>query len=117
MRITHRESGTVLAERALTATTFWRRLTGYMFLKSPDQPFDGIYFPGANWLHNSFVRFPLDVIFTNDEGTVVAVLRGFKPWRFSPMFLKARNAIEFPAGRVPNSVKPGDRILLSGDSV
>jgi uncharacterized membrane protein (UPF0127 family) len=111
MKITHAKSGTVLAERAIAATGFWRRLTGYMFLKTPDQPFDAIYFPGTNWLHNSFVRFPLDVIFIDAQNIVVAVVRGFKPWRFSKMYLKAKHAIEFPAGRVPESVRAGDLIV------
>ncbi len=83
-----------------------------MFYTSPPSAFDGLYFPNSNIVHNSFVRFSLDVIFISKSNMVVKVLRGFRPWRFSRMFLKAAHAIEFPAGTVPEAVMPGDQIIL-----
>ena len=114
MKVIHRESGTVLGQRVVTATSFWRRLRGYMLYAQPPSEFDGIYFPKCNQLHNSFVRFSLDLIFIDRQNVVVAVVRGFRPWRFTRIYFKAAHALEFPAGRLPESISIGDHIVLEG---
>jgi uncharacterized membrane protein (UPF0127 family) len=76
--------------------------------------FDGLYFPNANIVHNSFVRFSLDVIFISRSNTVIKVIRGFRPWRFSRIYLKAAHVVEFPAGAVPEAVTTGDQLILEG---
>lgn len=83
-----------------------------MFYENPPQSFDGLYFPQCKLVHNSFVRFPIDVVFIDKADTVVAVLHRLRPWRFSWIYFSAAHAIEFPAGTVPESVVPGDRLSL-----
>lgn len=87
-----------------------------MFYTRPPQTFDGLYFPQCKLVHNSFVRFPIDVVFLNKANVVVAVIRNFLPWRFSRIYFSAVHAIEFPAGAVPESLVAGDELsLLFGD--
>jgi uncharacterized membrane protein (UPF0127 family) len=112
MKVVHQKSGTVLGSNVKAATSFWRRLRGYMFYVRPPSDFDGLYFPDTNGVHNSFVRFSLDVVFISKTNAVVEVIRGFRPWRFSRIYLKAAHVIEFPAGTIPETVMPGDQLAL-----
>lgn len=112
MKIIHQNSGQVLGKNIRTAVSFWQRLRGYMLYASPPFEFDGLYFPNCNQVHNSFVRFSLDVIFIDKSNLVVSVIRNFRPWRFSGIYPNAAHAIEFPAGRVPQTVVPGDKLIL-----
>ena len=112
MRIIHGNTGIVLGRNVSEATSFWKRLRGYMFYPTPPPAFDGLYFPGCKVVHNSFVRFALDVIFVDKNSSVVKILRGFQPWKFSSIYFNAAHAIEFPAGTVPDSVSPGDKLVL-----
>lgn len=83
-----------------------------MFYSSPPANFDGLYFRNCNVVHNSFVRFALDVIFVDKVNSVVKVIRGFQPWRFSSLYFKAAHVIEFPAGVVSESVVDGDILIF-----
>ncbi len=112
VKIIHQKSGIVLGSNVRTATSFWRRLRGYMFYAKPPTEFDGLYFPNSKIVHNSFVRFSLDVIFIDRSNTVVKVIRGFRPWRISKNYRMAAHAVEFPAGSVPESVTSGDQLVF-----
>jgi len=83
-----------------------------MLYAKPPTAFDGLYFPNSNVVHNSFVRFSLDVIFISRSNTVIQVIRGFRPWQFSRVYLKAAHTVEFPAGAVPEVVAAGDQLIL-----
>ena len=45
-----------------------------------------------------FMRIPLDVIHVDKSDRVTHVLRGIKPWRFGPLFVGGKLAIECPSG-------------------
>ena len=111
MRIIHQATGSILGSNVKPANTFWPRLLGFMFRSSP-MPYDGIYFPGCNWVHNSFVRFSLDVIFIDNNNHIVKIIRNFRPWNFSGIYFKARHTIELPAGALPPTVCVGDADLI-----
>jgi uncharacterized membrane protein (UPF0127 family) len=112
MQIIHQKTGLLFGSNVVEANSFWRRLTGYMFYKIPPKEFDGIYFPQCQQVHNSFVRFPLDVLFIDRDNTVVKVIRNFRPWQLSGIYFNAASAIEFPAGVVSDSVELGDQITV-----
>jgi hypothetical protein len=60
-----------------------------------------------------FMRYPLDVIFTDKEGRVVFVYRGIKPWRMGRLVRGAKRAIELPEGTVDRtSTQVGDILSL-----
>lgn len=110
-RIIHSKTGLPIGKNIKLASSFWPRLIGFMFCKSP-QPYDGIYFPNCKWVHNSFVRFPIDVVFVREGGEIVAIIRNFRPWHFSRIYLKARDAIEFGVGVLPPTVTVGDELKI-----
>jgi uncharacterized membrane protein (UPF0127 family) len=111
MKVIHSRTGQSIGKNVIAATTFWRRLIGFMFRISP-HPYDGIYFPNCKWVHNSFVRFPIDVVFISDDGFVVKIIRDFRPWRFSKIYFKACHVIEFAIGTLPSNVVVGDQLIV-----
>ena len=49
-------------------------------------------------IHTWFMRFPIDVVFLSDEGTVVRVFDDLPPFRYASGTRQARWTIELPAG-------------------
>lgn len=113
MEIYHKETKLRLGANIKIADTFWSRLLGLMFIKEM-KGFDGLMIRNCNSIHNCFVRFPIDAIFLTDELKVVKILRGFKPWRFSWLYLSAKHVLELPAGTVGEEVKKGDFLEALG---
>lgn len=113
VKIVHQKSGIILGQSVIQAKSFFQRLRGFMFYAVPPADFDGLYFPNCKFMHNSFVRFDLDLVFVNKEFVVVKIVRHFKPWQFSGIYFHAAHAVEFPSGRVPESVINGDKLVLS----
>ena len=113
MRIVHKESGKVLAENAQVAESFFERLKGLMFIREM-KGLDALLIRNTNSVHNCFVRFSLDLIFVNNEMQVIKIIRGFKPWRFTRIYFKARHVLELPAGAIGKEVKEGDQLEALG---
>jgi uncharacterized membrane protein (UPF0127 family) len=56
-----------------------------------------------------FMRIPLDVIHVDGQDRATHVLRRIKPWRFGPLFVGSKVAIELPVGAASNT-QVGDAI-------
>ena len=89
MKVIHEKSNYLLGENISSATTFFKRLRGYMFYKTANQSFDGLFFPNAKSIHNCFVRFSIDAIFIDKHNRIVKIIRDFRPWSFSLIYFKA----------------------------
>jgi len=63
-------------------------------------------------IHTWFMRFPIDVVFVDQDGEVRSIVRNLQPWRIaaSP---RAYAAVEM-AGGVERDLIPGDRLYLAG---
>jgi uncharacterized membrane protein (UPF0127 family) len=112
MRIEHRETNTVLGEDIRVFTSFIDRLRGLMFRRQ--MVGDGLIIAPCTSIHNCFVFFPIDAVFIDNDYKIIKILRNFKPWRFSWIYLKARKVIELPDGKVPLTIKVGDQLEVSG---
>ena len=65
-------------------------------------------------IHMLFMTFAIDVIFVDALGKVVGVCPNIRPFCLSPIFLKARSAIEVPAGTIASShTQIGDTVQIS----
>jgi uncharacterized membrane protein (UPF0127 family) len=111
MKVIRLRTGQEIGKNVKAATSFWPRLIGFMFRKSP-YPYDGMYFPKCNWVHNSFVRFPIDVVFIDEKGHVIKIIRNFRPWSFSKVYFKAKHTIEFAIGTLPPAVDVGEQLFI-----
>jgi hypothetical protein len=66
-------------------------------------------------VHTAFMRFPIDVVFVDREGTVVKVVRNLDAWRIAGAW-GAHAAIEFAAGTIAEgAVDAGDRLYLAAE--
>lgn len=107
MKIKHKETNLILGENIKLAEKFVDRLLGLMFIKEM-KDMDGLLIKKCNSIHNCFVRFPIDVIFLNNNFRIVKIVRGFKPWRFTGIYFTANQVLELPEGTLPMTIKEGD---------
>ncbi|MGH2368206.1 MAG: DUF192 domain-containing protein, partial [Chloroflexota bacterium] len=103
----------VLATQVDTASGFWAHFVGLMGRRRLP-PGTALVFPGARAVHTHFLRFPIDLVFYDRDGRVVAVVHRLPPWRVSPVCRPAAGVIELPAGTVSAAgTRPGDLLAFS----
>ena len=65
------------------------------------------------WMHMFFMRFAIDIVFLDSNGTVIRISHALKPWRVSPVVFGARRALELEAGAaIRSDTRVGDMIVL-----
>lgn len=89
----------ILADKANEAASFLSRGRGLM-LRPPLPQGGGLVIEPCNSIHMFFMRYPLDVVFTDSQERVVFMYRGIKPWRMGRLVRGAKRAIELPEGTV-----------------
>ena len=110
VRVINRTRDSVLAERAELADNYWTRFVGLMGRHELASGGGLVLKPGGG-IHMWFMRIPLDVIHVDKQDRVTHVLRGIKPWRFGPLFVGGKLAIELPVG-VADATQPGDTVVI-----
>ena len=110
VRVVNRTRGAVLAERAELATNLWTRFWGLMGRRDVPAGTGLVLRPGGG-IHMWFMRLPLDVIHVDRDDRVTHVLRGIRPWRFGPVFVGGKLAVELPVGAAADT-QPGDEVVL-----
>ena len=109
MKIKHIKSGKYLGSEIKEAKSFGDRTMGLMFKTTMDG-FDGLILSPCPSIHTFFMRFNIDVVFTDKNFSIVKIIRNMKPWRMSGMYLKAFYGIELPSGRLDQSIIEGDQL-------
>jgi uncharacterized membrane protein (UPF0127 family) len=108
VRVINRTRDIVLAEHAELADNLWTRFVGLMGRTELPRGGGLVLKPGGG-IHMWFMRMPLDVIHVDQHDRVTHVLRGIKPWRFGPLFVGGKLAIELAVG-VADGTQIGDQI-------
>ena len=108
VRVINRTRNIVLADRAELADNFWTRFMGLMG-RSEIPSGGGLVLKPGGGIHMWFMRMPLDVIHVDKRDRVTHVLRGIKPWRFGPLLVGGKLAIELAVG-VADGTHVGDQI-------
>lgn len=112
MLVINETKNRVLAERAVYAGTFWSRLAGWM-AKPQVLPGEALILSPCRGVHTFWMRFPIDVLFLDANGSVVYTLESVRPFRVSPVVRPARTVIELPPGTIGRtSTAVGDRIRV-----
>ena len=104
-----KDDGSVVSARCDVATTSLKRMKGLLG-KSGLDPDEGLLFPYTGSVHMFFMRFPIDVVFCDEDLQVLEVVRGLKPWRTARR-RGAKTTIELAVGSA-DGVQPGDRLVL-----
>lgn len=110
LAITIPGSGVVLAGAASVATSLGARMKGLLGTASLAAGAALVIRP-CTGVHTFFMKYPIDVVFADRDGVVVAVCHALRPWRWTAIHPHAYEAIELPAGAAEAAgVKEGDRI-------
>lgn len=95
--ITNTHNGVVLADRAELARTFLARLRGLVGRPWLEEG-EALILRPCNSVHMFFMRFSIDVCFLDRAGRVVALAYNLAPGSVSPIYPRATQAVELPAG-------------------
>jgi hypothetical protein len=98
--------GIILAQEVEEARSFGKRLKGLMFRASM-KPGTAMLLDPCPQIHTCFMRFALDVLFLDKNGTVLYIMENMKPWRLSPIICRATQTLEMPAGTLQGRIKKG----------
>ena len=102
IRITNESRGTLLAERAEMAASFWSRLRGLMG-RAELPAGSGLSLEPNGSVHTFWMRFAIDVIFTDRAGRIVGMRSAMPPNRPYAGAWRAHRTVELPAGVIENS--------------
>jgi uncharacterized membrane protein (UPF0127 family) len=86
-----------LATQLSLAATHWTRLRGLMCTQAGSfHAGQGLWIVPSRGVHTFAMRFPIDVLYLNEERTVVHLEQDLKPWRVAPVRMQAASVIELP---------------------
>ena len=116
-RVINRNRGTIVAEQAEEARSWWARGKG--LLGRRELPTGaGLIIDPCSSIHTWFMAFPIDVAFVAADGRVVTTAHALRPWRLGPFARKVRYVVELPAGALASSgTVPGDYLDLATETV
>jgi uncharacterized membrane protein (UPF0127 family) len=101
-RVINRTRGTVLADQAEAARSWWARGKGLLGRKGLPVG-GGLIIEPCSSIHTWFMAFPIDVAFVAADGRVVRTAQALRPWRLGPLARKVRYVVELPAGALAQS--------------
>ncbi|HEX2946016.1 MAG TPA: DUF192 domain-containing protein [Clostridia bacterium] len=93
---------TVLANNCRSARTFFTRFLGLQFKKELPEG-HGLLITPCNSIHMFLMRFAIDAVFIDADGTIIYIREGIKPWRVSKIVGNAKSVLELPAGTVKST--------------
>jgi uncharacterized membrane protein (UPF0127 family) len=103
-----RDDGRIIAESVRVADTYFRRLRGLLGRRLREG--EGMVLRPGFSVHTSFMHYPIDVVFLDQDQTVVEIAANLKPWRTASC-RSAREVVELRAGEAERrGLKVGDRV-------
>jgi uncharacterized membrane protein (UPF0127 family) len=113
MRIANRTRNTLLGTRVMRAASFFSRLRGFIGRPEP-MPGEGILLVGCNAIHTWWMSFALDVLFLDERGRVLDLVRSLPPRRGMTRARGASYVLEVPVGTIDSSqTEVGDELSWS----
>ena len=97
--------------RIRSAVRWWSRLVGLLATPKLEDPC-GLWIQPCNSVHTIGMRYAIDVIFVNRDGTIAKIVDRLPPWRAAGC-RKAKSTLELRAGLAHAlSLKPGMMVEL-----
>ena len=113
-RLVSTTTGQTVVAQLRIADGFWSRLVGLQF-RRPLPADAGLLLVPCNSVHTCFVRFPVDVVFLDNRGCVLAVRHNLRPWRFAFGPRKTHAVLEMTTGSA--ELQPGEILRLEAPDV
>ena len=112
VRIINVSKNTTLAEKAKLADNFFQRLIGLM--GKANLPAGGaLILKPCTSIHTIFMRFPIDVAFTDKKNQIIKIYHSLSPWRLTGVSLNSALCLELPPGTLAATRSQiGDTIQL-----
>lgn len=95
-RLVDAESGEPVVESLEVADGYWSRLVGWQ-MRRPPHSGHGLLLVPCSSIHTFFVRFALDLVMLDRNGTVLATRRNVRPWRAIVGSQETHAMLEIPA--------------------
>ncbi len=111
VQVKRQADGLFVAERCAVSDTVLTRLVGLMG-RSGMAGGEGMWIEPCNAIHTFFMKFPIDVVYMDRQGTIVDVCRAVAPWRMHWPRRHARAVLELPSGGAA-ALRTGDRLCIS----
>jgi len=113
VRVDNLTRGTAVAERCRVAASLRDRAVGLLATPSL-QPGEGLLIERTQSIHMFFMRYPIDVVFTDRGGKVTRTVPGLRPWRVVWWARGARDCIELPVDSLlASGTMAGDQLAVS----
>lgn len=115
----NRTRQTSLAAELSVADTHWTRFRGLLGLAAADFPEGaGLWIKPCKGVHTLGMAFPIDVVYLDSSLKVVEIRSELRPWRFSPVLVRATSVLELPchiAAQTKTEIGDTIEITLSKD--
>jgi uncharacterized membrane protein (UPF0127 family) len=107
--------GSTIGEAIEVAETASQKVKGLLGRECLEEG-QGLLFKGAGSLHTLFMRFPIDIIYTDKRGKVVKTAKAVRPFKLVAAPLRCYYAIELPAGAIAASnTQAGDYLSFDDE--
>jgi uncharacterized protein len=110
----NRTRETFLVTELSVADTHWTRLKGLLGTsRGSFWAGKGLWIVPCHGVHTFAMNFSIDVVYLDENDTVVHIEENVKPWRLTPLRMEASTVLELPARTVWNTnTKVGDRVEI-----
>lgn len=100
----NRTRTTYLATELAIARTHWSRFRGLMATDaSRFRRGQGLWIVPSHGIHTFAMRFPIDVVYLDQERIVIHLEEDLKPWRMAAVRVRAASVLELPTGTILDS--------------
>ncbi len=99
--------------QAEVAENLWNRSWGLLGRTGLPEN-QGLWIKKCKYVHTYFMRFPIDLVYLDAEGTVVKACSRLKPFRFSAGGRRADSVLELPAGFLDRTeMVVGEKLVMA----
>lgn len=106
--------GVILANKCRLATDFFSRLKGLMFKNELPQD-EALLIVPCNSIHTFFMKFPIDVVFINNDGIALKTVRNMEPGRIVNPIANVWATLELRGGSLNSLI--GENRDISGKKI
>lgn len=111
-RARNSNNGRLLADRVGIAATHVGRAIG-LLTRGHLKAGEALWIIPSRGVHTWFMRFAIDVVAIDDEGRVIDLVRGMRPWRMRLPRAGGASVLELPAGTLDRAATQlGDQVVF-----